>query len=93
MQRIFAKVVGCGEVRTASLIFLNHYKLLLMRFAPLTTSYVLSLNGGTAPPTTFATPSLAGEGRGEGDLITDELAKLLNQNEMLCKIFMAIYFY
>jgi hypothetical protein len=38
----------------------------------------------------FTTPSLAGEGRGEGDPITTEL---LNQNEMLCNIFMAIYFY
>jgi hypothetical protein len=42
---------------------------------------------------TFATPSLVGEGRGEGDPITAELAKLLNQNEMLCNIFVAIYFY
>jgi hypothetical protein len=41
----------------------------------------------------FTTPSLAGEGRGEGDLITAELAKLLNQNEMLRNIFVAICFY
>jgi hypothetical protein len=34
-----------------------------------------------------------GEGRGEGDPITAELAKLLNQNEMLCNIFVAIRFY
>jgi hypothetical protein len=38
----------------------------------------------------FTTPSLAGEGWGEGDPIT---AELLNQNEMLCNIFVAIYFY
>ncbi|MEJ2611717.1 MAG: hypothetical protein P8179_16970 [Candidatus Thiodiazotropha sp.] len=58
MPQIFAKVVGCGEVRTASLMFVNHCKLLLMRFAPLTTSYVLTLAGGAAThPTTFATPS------------------------------------
>jgi hypothetical protein len=43
---------------------------------------------------TFATPFLAGEGRSEGgDPRTAELAKLLNQNEMLCNIFVAIYFY
>jgi hypothetical protein len=42
---------------------------------------------------TFATPSLAGEGRGEGDPITAELAKLLSQNEMLHNIFVAICFY
>jgi hypothetical protein len=37
-----AKVVGCGEVRTASLMFVNHCKLLLMRFAPLTASYAIT---------------------------------------------------
>jgi hypothetical protein len=42
---------------------------------------------------TFATPSLAAEGRGEGDPITAELAKLLNQNEMFRYIFVAICFY
>jgi hypothetical protein len=41
----------------------------------------------------FTTPSLVGEGRGEGDLITAEFAKLLSQNEMLCNIFVAICFY
>jgi hypothetical protein len=49
--------------------------------------HLLALNGGAGTYlTTFATPSLAGE----GGPIT---AELLNQNEMLCNIFVAICFY
>jgi hypothetical protein len=37
-----ANYVGCGEARTASLMFVSHGTLLLMRFAQLTTSYAIS---------------------------------------------------